>query len=161
MFQHLRPSLQPFLQLAPVRSRHLYFLATIATLSGFTGCKKEEAAPASVTALIDGKWKYQSNVGGGCNDLVGTVWDVKNGEATATYVPNNGFGFKTGEKMLSNIAQTTSPNNFTANGYSRSSGGAIADPNIVVTLAVATSAQSMTVVYKNVCNPVQVYVRTQ
>lgn len=115
----------------------------------------------SPTVLIDGKWKYDSNIGAGsCNDLVSTIWQISNGIAAASFVPTNGYGWKAGDNFLSNIVQTTSPNNYSAIGFSRSSGGAVQDPNIKVLIAVATGTQSMTVTYTNVCNPIQLWIRT-
>lgn len=134
---------------------------TVTAEDGSTQTYEVTITSISPTALIDGKWKYDSNIGAGsCNDLVGTIWQVSSGGASATFVPTNGYGWKTGDNFLSNIVQTTSPNNFSAIGFSRSAGGAVQDPNIKVLISVATSVQSMTVTYTNVCNPVQVWIKS-
>ena len=134
---------------------------TVTAEDGSTQTYEVTITSISPTALIDGKWKYDSNIGAGsCNDLVSTIWQISNGVAAATFVPTNGYGWKAGDNFLSNIAQTTSPNNYSAIGFSRSAGGAVQDPNIKVLIAIATGTQSMTVTYTNVCNPVQVWVKT-
>lgn len=136
--------------------KHLHQFVCVLAVAIFIGCSEETP---TVTSTVDGTWRYESNISGSCNDLVGTTVEISNGVSTAIFVPDNRFGWKTGERFLSNITQTTSPNNFTAMGYSRNAGGAIADPNIKVNLAVAAGAQSMTITYTNVCNPIQKWVK--
>ncbi|GAB4021508.1 hypothetical protein GCM10028773_30520 [Spirosoma koreense] len=128
----------------------------------FLSCKKaanDPATPSPVSSL-NGQWRYASDIGGGCHDLVGAVYEIKEGTVTALSVPSNGYGWKAGDNILTNMAQTTAPTAFTANGYSKA-GGNIADPNIKVNIITATNAQSMTVTYVNVCNPVQVWAKTK
>lgn len=139
----------------------------ILILSGFvflTSCKKEQSdlgTDPTKTSSVTGKWKYDSNIGVGCNDLFGTLWEVKDGVAIATSVPtNNGYGWKAGDQFLSKITQTTSPNNYTAIGLAKSAGGVIQANNIKVDLAVSTDAKSMTVTLAGVCNPVQLWTKT-
>jgi hypothetical protein len=123
-------------------------------------CKKEET-PATAKPSIEGQWKYESNVNGSCTSLVGTVWEIKNGASTNLSVPSGAFGFSVNENMLKNIAQTTSPTTYTANGYSRSLSGSINNPNILVNITVSADVSSMTVNYgQTVCNPVQKWVKT-
>ncbi|GAB4019241.1 hypothetical protein [Spirosoma koreense] len=119
----------------------------------WTSCKKNDNEPGATptpTASINRKWKYDSNLDpNGCTGLLGTVWEIKNGMSTNVSVPAGVTGFTVGENMLKNIAQTTSPYNYTASGYSRGLSGPISDPNILVKITVAKSVNSMTIDYGN------------
>ena len=116
--------------------------------------------PTTPDISVNGKWNYDKNLVGSCDDLVSTIWEIKNAEATVLSVPANPYLFKVGEKMLTNITQTTSPNNFTAIGYGRYSGGEKTDPK-KVELTVSTGLESMTVTYPGVCNSVQLWVKSK
>ncbi|MCF0065809.1 hypothetical protein MUK70_03380 [Dyadobacter chenwenxiniae] len=126
------------------------------------GCKKQKSSddPKPVST-INGKWKYDSNLtAGACEDLFTTTIEIKDGEANALSVPDNRFGFKAGEKWFVNIKQTTSANNFSANGVVRNAGGAVANPNDLVDIVIQAGGQEMTVESKsNVCNPKQKWIK--
>lgn len=136
----------------------------IAILSG--GCKKDEEDPNAgtpvPTSAVNGKWKYDSNVGTGCTTLVASTMEIKNGEAVFLSVPPSAdiYGFKVGEKIWSGITQTTSPNNFSAIGYTRNTSGSVNDPNLKIAIVIQANGQEMIATYpKAACNPVQKYTK--
>lgn len=127
------------------------------------GCKKSSNDDAPTpTPTINGTWKYDKNIQSGCNDIVGSVVEIKDGKATATSTPtNNIYKWVVGDVFFYNATQTTSPNNFSAIGSSHSSGGTVADPNIKLKITVSTDVKSMTLDYgSTVCNPVQLWTKT-
>ncbi|OIN57610.1 hypothetical protein [Arsenicibacter rosenii] len=141
--------------------KRLLFLISISFL--LTDCKKKEGdsgTTPSPNSAVNGKWKYESNINGGCSNLIGTVCEIKNGESTILSLPATENGFKTGEKILSNINQTTSPNNFSAIGYTRNNGGVVQDPNLKVEIVIQANGQEMIQTYpNNACNPNQKWIK--